>query len=62
MAAHSNCTKEALYKTEIIHLYGAGVLKGSDLAGTFHGASTITRAEAAAIAVRVALPEYRNKG
>ena len=47
---------------EAIHaFYAAGVLTGSDRYGVFHPDSDITRAEAAAILARVALPEQRQK-
>lgn len=52
-------TLEAPYYYEISRLYQAGVLSGSDGNGTFHGGSTLTRAQAAAIAVRLVLPERR---
>lgn len=47
------------YYIETVLLYQAGVLRGSDEVGTFRPDDTITRAEVAAIAVRVALPERR---
>ncbi len=43
----------------ILRLYKAGVITGSDAAGTFHPLSPITRKEAAAIIERVAFPEMR---
>ena len=46
----------------IITLYEAGVLTGSDAAGTFYPNNNITRAEAAAIISRVILPDTRAKG
>ena len=42
-------------------LYGAGVLTGSDIYGTFHPDNDVTRAEAAAILARVALPDQRRE-
>ena len=47
------------YGEEIFLLYRAGVLGGSDSAGTFYPNTPITRAEAAAILIRMALPEER---
>lgn len=47
------------FTREIDTLYQAGVLKGSDALGTFNGDTGITRAEAAAIIVRLALPDRR---
>lgn len=44
---------------EIMKLYAAGVLTGSDDYGRFHPGDNITRAAAAALIVRVALPEER---
>ena len=45
----------------IYTLYEAGVLTGSDAYGTFHPESSITRAEAAAILARLALPDQRQQ-
>jgi hypothetical protein len=47
------------YAAEIQMLYTAGVLRGNDEAGTFTGERAITRAEAAAIIIRMALPSVR---
>lgn len=47
------------HATEIFMLYRAGVLTGSGPLGTFYPGNTITRAEAAAILSRIALPEER---
>jgi len=47
------------YKDELLTLYKAGVVMGSDKYGTFNPESNITRAEAAAIINRVALPQNR---
>ena len=47
------------YSAEIFELYNAGVLTGSDEFGTYKPNSTITRAEAAAIISRVAVPAQR---
>ena len=49
----------ALYSEEVFALYDAGVLTGSDIYGTCKPDSTITRAEAAAIISRVAIPAQR---
>jgi len=47
------------YYSEIISLYEAGVLTGSDEQGTFYPDNSITRVEAAAIITRVILLEER---
>lgn len=47
------------YKDELLTLYRAGVVMGSDNYGTFNPEYSITRAEAAAIINRVAFPESR---
>lgn len=52
-------TDENAYGPEVFLLYRAGVLKGSDAEGTFHGDTGISRAEAAAIVVRLAQPLKR---
>lgn len=44
---------------EIYALYEAGILTGVDKEGTFAGESTLTRAEAAAMAARVLEPDLR---
>ena len=54
--------EDSLYHAEIFILYSAGVLTGSDDAGTFHPDSGVTRAEAAAIISRVILPSSRIYG
>ncbi len=51
--------KADTYGNEIFFLYSAGVLAGADVYGTFHPNRSITRAEAAAIITRVALPDTR---
>jgi len=50
------------YFNEIILLYGAGVLGGSDAKGTFGPDNNVTRAEVAAIISRVILPDDRFSG
>lgn len=47
------------YGDDIYTFYRAGILTGSDAAGTFHPASTIVRSEAAAILVRMYDASYR---
>lgn len=47
------------YGEEIFTLYRAGVLTGSDSTGTFQPDAPISRAEAAAIIIRMALPAER---
>ncbi len=49
------------YAKEILMLYNAGVVLGSDDAGTFNANSDIKRSEVAAIINRVALPESRQQ-
>ena len=48
------CIRDRIYT-----FYRAGILTGSDAAGTFHPASTIVRSEAAAILVRMYDASYR---
>ena len=50
------------YRDEILMLYMAGVLTGSDTQGTFNPGNNITRAEAAAIISRIILPTTRASG
>ena len=47
------------YSAEINLLYAAGILRGTDGEGAFKGGNTLTRAEAAAICVRICLPDKR---
>ena len=47
------------YEADLMNLYKAGVVMGSDSYGNFRPEDNITRAEAAAIITRVALPEKR---
>ncbi len=47
------------YAAQIRRLYQAGVLQGDDASGAFHGGQSITRAQAAAIIARLALPSQR---
>ena len=49
------------YKEEAFLLYNAGILTGSDEAGTFNPGSTIKRSEVATIVTRIALPELRKE-
>ncbi len=53
---------DADYKTAVLTLYRAGVLMGSNEYGYFLPNDEITRAEAAAIIGRIALPETRVTG
>ena len=55
-------TSGTSYSDSIFTLYKAGVLTGSDAAGTFNPSSNIIRAEAAAIISRVILPDTRSSG
>jgi len=50
---------DAEYGAAIYALYRAGVLAGSDQYGTFYPDSYITRAEACALMVRLAVPAFR---
>ena len=50
------------YANEILTLYESGILTGSDAFGTFHPNNTISRAEAAAIIARIAIPAERKIG
>ena len=47
------------YYNDIIKLYNSGIISGNDYRGTFTPKANITRAEAAAIASRLALPSTR---
>ena len=47
------------YASDLMNLYKAGVVMGSDSYGNFRPEDNITRAESAAIITRVALPEKR---
>ncbi len=50
------------YYDELMMLYKAGVVLGSDDYGNFHATNPIKRSETAAIINRVALPENRKEG
>ena len=50
---------KSAYAADLLTLYKAGVVMGSDSYGNFFPENNITRAEAAAIVNRVALPENR---
>ena len=52
-------SEQTPYAQEIFALYAAGILTGSDVYGTYHPEANITRAEAAAILTRIALPQMR---
>ena len=47
------------YRSEIFRLYKSGILTGNDAYGTFGPNETITRAQAAAIITRIAIPSER---
>ena len=47
------------YQSEILRLYKSGILTGNDAYGTFGPNETITRAQAAAIITRIAIPSER---
>ena len=47
------------YHADLLNLYKAGIVMGSDTYGNFRPEDNITRAEAATIITRVALPEKR---
>lgn len=57
----SDVTDRTCYSQEIHTLYAAGILAGTDQTGKFEPDRTITRAEATAIFLRLALPENRVK-
>lgn len=50
---------DAPYYADVLTLYKAGILTGSDAEGTFYPDNNIIRAEVAAMITRVALPEER---
>ena len=52
-------SENAPYEEDLLTLYRAGVVMGSDSYGSFKPESNITRAEAAAVIGRMALPETR---
>jgi hypothetical protein len=52
-------TTDTPYQSEIFRLYKAGILTGNDAYGTFGPSDSITRAQAAAIITRIALPSER---
>jgi len=54
-------TADTPHVQEIVTLYVSGVLTGADSYGTFYPDRTITRAEAAAIIARVAIPAQRRQ-
>ena len=49
------------YYNDVVKLYNAGIISGNDYLGTFTPKANITRAEAAAIISRLALPSTRVK-
>lgn len=51
--------ENTMNRNAIFKLYRAGVLTGSDSSGTFGPSETITRAAAAAIIARMAIPSER---
>lgn len=55
----SDVPEDHPYYIETALLYQAGVLRGSDEIGSFHPDEQISRAEVAAIVVRIALPDRR---
>jgi len=59
VAAIPDVDKAQPYHDDLLSLYKAGVVMGSDAYGNFRPEDNITRAEAAAIINRVALPENR---
>ena len=54
-------SERSKYADEILALYRAGILTGDERTRAFRPSDTITRAEAAAIISRVALPTTRIK-
>ncbi len=61
VAAVPDLSANAPYREEIFRLYEAGILGGNDRAGTFRPDADISRAEAAAVITRMALPELRKE-
>ena len=59
IASIPDVSEKQAYHSELLALYRAGVVMGSDSYGNFFPENNITRAEAAAIIARVALPEKR---
>ena len=57
----SDVSERSEYADEILALYRAGILTGDERTRAFRPSDTITRAEAAAIISRVALPTTRIK-
>lgn len=57
----SDVSERSEYADEILALYRAGILTGDERTRAFRSSDTITRAEAAAIISRVALPTTRIK-
>ena len=55
----TDVTDATPYAAEILSLYSAGIVTGSDAAGSFLPESEITRAELAAMLVRLVYPEKR---
>lgn len=55
----TDVTAATPYAAEIISLYSAGIVTGSDASGSFLPESEITRAELAAMLVRLVYPEKR---
>ena len=50
---------QVTYSSEVLSLYQAGVLQGMDIYGSFYGSSSVSRAEIAAMLVRLILPDER---
>ena len=50
---------QVTYQTEVLSLYQSGILCGNDEYGTFSGTASISRAEIAAMLVRLILPAKR---
>ena len=58
----ADVAEEQPYFEDVLCLYRAGIFAGSDDYGNFRPEDTITRAETAAVIIRVAFPERRIKG
>lgn len=50
---------QVTYSSEVLSLYQAGVLQGMDIYGSFNGTASVSRAEIAAMLVRLILPNER---
>ena len=61
VTAIPDVSEDKVYYNDVIAMYNAGILMGSDEKGTFYPENNITRAEVATMITRVAMPEKRVK-